>query len=84
MYRIRGKYIWIDNHAYDGMHAEKPPIKLEHLYETISNPDKIIMEAKPRVKALKWIGKRSIIVYYDEYEVDIYVRSISATRRKIV
>lgn len=53
--------ICIDDHAYDGMHAEKPPIKLEHLYET-----------------------RSIIVYYDEYEVDIYVRSISATRRKIV
>lgn len=57
---------------------------MEHLCEAIDDPDKRVAEGKARVKAMKWIGKRTIMVYYDEYEEDIYVRSVSATRKKVV
>ena len=66
------------------MNAERPPIKLEYLYEAVDDPDKTVAEGKTRIKAMKWIGKRTIIAYYDEYEEDIHVRSVSATRRKLV
>jgi len=84
MYKVREKYLWIEPHAYEGMVAERPAIQLEHVYEAIQSPDKVVLERKARVKAMKWIGKRTIIVYYDEYEEDIHVRGVSATRRKLV
>jgi hypothetical protein len=44
---------------------------------------KCIKESNGRLKAWKRIGKRTVIVFYDEDEEGIYVRSVSATRSEI-
>ena len=56
MYEIRGKYLWIEAHAYEGMNAERPPIKLEYLYEAVDDPDRTVTEGKTRVKAMNGSG----------------------------
>jgi len=69
----------IERHANDGMNAENPHIKVEHLEETLRNPDRIDGE-----QYMKWIGNRTIIAYVTEYPDYIEVRGVSATRRKII
>ena len=83
MYIIRGRTVWIERHAADAMNAEKPPIQVYEIIETLENPDRTIKEKDGRVKAMKWVNVRTIIVYYDEDKEDIYVKGTSATRRKI-
>lgn len=84
LYTVNGKYVWIERHANDGMNAERPYIKVEHVLETLRDPDKLEKEAGIRKKAIKWIGFRTIIVYYDETEEEIHVTGVSSTRRKLV
>jgi hypothetical protein len=68
----------ITRHAFDGMNAENPPIRIEHLEETLQNPDRIEGD-----QYRKWIADRTIIAYITEYNDYIEVRGVSATRRKI-
>lgn len=76
--QVRGKRLTIDKHAYDGMNAERPPVQpplVEFVLEEADQDD--------GHQALKAIGGRTIIVYYRETEDEIYVKSVSATRRKL-
>ena len=68
----------VNRHAFDGMNSETPPIKIEHLEETLQNPDRI--EGN---QYRKWIANRTIIAYVTECDEYIEVRGVSATRRKI-
>jgi hypothetical protein len=79
MSRIRGKRIMITRHASDEMNAEVPHIKFEHLEEVLYNPDMVQAD-----KYLKWIGRRTIIAYVTEHDDYVEVRSVSATRRRII
>lgn len=79
MFRLRDKRVMVSRHAFDGMNAEKPPIRVEHLEETLKNPDKVEGE-----KHMKWIGRRTVIAYLTEHPDYFEVRGVSATRRKIV
>ena len=82
MGRMHGKYVWYESHAIDGMNAERPPVKDSHVHETSKDPEQIIHESGNRIRVMKWIGGRTLIVYYDETEHDIYVRGVSATKRR--
>jgi hypothetical protein len=68
----------VNRHALDGMNSEIPPIRIEHLEETLQNPDRIEGD-----QYRKWIANRTIIAYITEYDDYIEVRGVSATRRKI-
>ena len=83
MYYVRRKPVFITPHAYDGMNAERAYIKVEQVLETLIEPDKIIKEFGVRHKTMKWLGNRTVIIYYDEYEDEIDVVGVSTTRRKI-
>lgn len=83
VYTIRGKRVWIAKHAFEGMSDEKPPVSTEHVLSAIADPDGSEMESGMRRKAWRWIGQRTIMVYYDELEDEIRVKAVSATRRKI-
>lgn len=78
MYNYRGKRIYIGRHALDGMNAERPPIKVDDVEETLKNPDKV--DGRQYVKR---IGKRTIIIYVQECLDYWDIQSVSATRRKI-
>ena len=78
-WRLRGKPVLVSRHAFDGMNAEVPPVSIEHLKEALENPDRVEGD-----KYLKWIGQRTLIAYLTEYPDYFEVRSVSATRRKIV
>lgn len=84
MHTVRKKSVWIDKYAYEGMNAEKPPIKPDVVMKILETPDKVEEETKERRKAMKWEKDRTIIVYYDEWEDEIDVKNVSSTRRKIV
>jgi len=77
--QIRGKEVMVSRHAFDGMNAENPPIRVEDVEETLVNPDNVQGN-----RSLKWIGRRTVIVYSTEYPDYIEVESVSATRRKLV
>ena len=77
--KLRGKEVMVSRHAFDGMNAENPPVSVEHLEETLNNPDLIQGE-----KYVKWIGRRTVIAYIIEYEDYFEVHGVSATRRKLV
>ena len=59
------------------MNAERPPIQEHDIEETLEHPDHDTGR-----EARRWIGARTIIVYYDEKE-DISVRAVSATSRRL-
>ena len=82
-YTVRGKVVWFDKHAGDGMNAERPPISVEEVIATLRHPDHRERQRKHREKRIRWIGTRSVIVYADETEDEIYVRSVSASRRRL-
>lgn len=82
MYIIRGKTVWLLKHAWEAMNAEKPPISVAEVMEAIESPDRIEREREGN-KVLKWVGNRTILVYYDEDEESIYVKGVSATRKRI-
>lgn len=76
---INGKWVYVNQHAYEGMNCEVPPIRTTDLRETLTNPDRIQGD-----RYAKWIGRRTIIAYVTECEDRIEVRGVSATRRKLV
>ncbi len=73
----------ITAHAYEGMLAEALHIKMEHVFEAIESPDKEIKESGVRKQVMKWIGSRTILVYYEEWEDEIRIVGVSATKRRI-
>lgn len=75
---MKGKPVMVNRHAFDGMNSEIPPIKIEHLEETLQNPDRFEGD-----QYRKWIANRTIIAYITEHDDYIEVRGVSATRRKI-
>lgn len=79
MIKIRGKEVMVSSHAFDGMNAENPPIRVEDVEETLTNPDKIQGN-----RYLKWIGRRTVIVYATEHPDYVEIEGVSATRRKLV
>jgi hypothetical protein len=83
MHTIRDRPVWFDRHALDGMNAERPRIGVSEVESVLEAPDRLDEEKGERRKASKHIGKRTIMVYYDEDEEGIYVRSVSATRSEI-
>jgi len=74
----KGKIIFINRHALDGMNAEKPPIRVDDVEETLKNPDNINNR-----QYTKWIGNRTIILYVQECPNYWNIQGVSATRRKI-
>jgi hypothetical protein len=74
----KGKIIFINSHAFDGMNAERPPIRVSDVEEALKNPDKVNGR-----KYMKWIGNRTIIIYVQECPDYWDIRSVSSTRRKI-
>lgn len=82
-YTIRRKAVWIERHAFEGMSGERPPVSTVEVMSTIEKPDGCEGKAGARQKVWRWIGERTIIVYYDEFEDEIHVKAVSATRRKI-
>jgi hypothetical protein len=79
MVQVRGKEVMVSRHAFDGMNAENPPIRVEDVEAALINPDSVQGN-----KSLKWTGRRTVIVYSNEYPDYIEVESVSATRRKLV
>jgi hypothetical protein len=74
----KGKIIFINRHALDGMNAERPPIRVNDVEETLKSPDKVNGR-----QYMKWIGNRTIIIYVQECPDYWDIRSVSSTRRKI-
>ena len=83
MYTVRGKRVWIERHAFEGMSSERPAVSTRELADTIARPDGAERESSARQKAWRRIGQRTVIVHYDELEEEIHVKAVSATRRKI-
>lgn len=75
---VRGKELDLGRHAAGGMLAERPPISLEDVIHALEEPNH-----DDGSTATKRIGKRTIIVRYEESEVDVFVRSVSATHRHL-
>lgn len=76
--QVRGKRLTYKRHAADGMNCENPPIREEDVELAISDPD-----TDTGSKVTRWIGMRTVIVYYDEWEDEINVRSVSATKSRL-
>ncbi len=74
----RGKHVTILPHAVDGMGCERPPIRPSVVLDVLELPD-----TDSGRLATAWLRNRTILVYYDEYEEQIEVRSVSATRRRL-
>lgn len=74
----RGKQATWTSHAFDGVDAERPPIRAEHVVSVLEEPD-----ADDGRCARAWRGYRTILVYYYEGEEEIEVRAVSATRRRL-
>lgn len=60
------------------MNAERSPIKVNEVEETLKKPDKVDGR-----QYMKWIGTRTIIIYVEECPDYWNIQSVSATRRKI-
>lgn len=75
---VRGKIVLIGKHAHEGMAAERPPLDEHDILAALETPDH-----DDGRQAGKRIGKRTIIVYYEETQDGIEVRSISATRSRL-
>lgn len=75
---VRGKPVIYRRHALDGMNAERPSVSEHDVEKVLEDPDQ-----DDGSKAVGRIGKRTIIVYYDESKEDIHVRGVSATSRRL-
>jgi len=64
------------------MNAERPPVSVNEVLLVLDGPDRRIRQRPPRVRYLRWIRRRTVMVYADEYEDEIYVGSVSASRRR--
>lgn len=74
----RGKPCEFTKHAHEEMHAERPPIDLDDVAWALEEPD-----SDDGHCATRRIRNRTILVYYEEREDEIYVRSVSATRTRL-
>ncbi len=78
---IRGKWSAFSKHASAAMAAERPPLDVNdvrEVREVREDPD----QDNGR-QAIKRLGRRTILVYYEEDDAQIYIRSASATRRRL-
>lgn len=78
MIRAREKWLRVEKHAIHGMASERPPIGLADLQQVLEEPD-----SDDEHQALTWIATRTVIVYYEAYEEEIHVESVSATRNRL-
>lgn len=69
----------MSRHAADGMACERPPIKDSTITRVLEEPDH-----DDQATAWKWINGRTVIVRYREDEQQIWVASVSATRRRLL
>lgn len=76
-YEVRGRPLYLTAHAVVGMDAERPPVGIVDVLRALEEPDH-----DDGKEATKWVGRRTIKVYYSEEGDRIYVRGISATRRR--
>lgn len=76
-FRARGKPVSFAAHALDGMAAERERVRAEDAVRVLDEPDH-----DNGKDASKWVGRRTIKVYYIEEEDRIFVRGVSATRRR--
>jgi hypothetical protein len=76
-FRARGKPVYFTAHAYEGMHGERKPVAPEAAVRVLDEPDE-----DDGHEARKWVGWRTIRVYYEEGPDLIEVRGVSATRRR--
>lgn len=72
----RGKPVAFTKHALEAMSCERPPVRSEDVLLALDEPD----EDTPQDGARKRLGRRTIIVRYAEYEDEIRVKTVSATR----
>lgn len=72
---IRGKWTAFSKHASDAMAAERPPLDVNDVLEAPDHDD--------GRQAFKRIGRPTILVYYEEDRAQVYVRGVSATRRRL-
>ncbi|HLE47980.1 MAG TPA: hypothetical protein VI818_06755 [Candidatus Thermoplasmatota archaeon] len=75
---IRGKDAAFSKHASQAMAAERPPLEVTDVQEVLETPDH-----DDGHKAFKRIGRRTVLVYYEEDDAQVFIRSASATRRKL-
>ncbi len=68
----------VDKHAFVGMHAERPPWHEQDVRHALEEPDH-----DDGRTATKRIGRRTIIVRYDEDDHEVFIRSVSGTRRAL-
>lgn len=74
----QGKFLTLAKHAVEGMNCERPPIQIHEVVEVIEEPDH-----DDGNQAIKWMGHRTLILYYSLYEDEIHVRSVSATKGRL-
>jgi hypothetical protein len=68
----------IEKHAAVGMACERPPIRENHILAVLEEPDH-----DDGHQAYKRVGPRTVIVYYEEDDDTVEVRSVSATRGRL-
>lgn len=76
--RARGKRIALTKHAAQALWNEWPAIDPWDVAHVLENPDEDTQENGARRR----IGRRTIIVRYEETEEAIHVRTVSATRSR--
>lgn len=75
---VRGERVFILPHAQDGMDGERPPIRPDDLARVLERPD-----SDDGTCARSHRRGRTILVYHDDLEDEIEIRSVSATRRSL-
>lgn len=74
----RGKQCRVSKHAHEGMQAERPPIDYGAVQFVLEEPS-----ADDGTRATRRVGRRTILVYYNEFDDEILIRSVSTTRSSL-
>lgn len=75
---VRGKLLTLSRHAFEGMNAERPPVRVHDVVRVLEDP-----ASDDGRCARRWIADRTVIVHYEEHEHQIDVQSVSCTRRQL-
>lgn len=75
---VRGKPVTFTRHALAGMDGERIAIGMDELLRVLEEPDH-----DDGKEARKWVGWRTIKVYYREEARHLWVLAASATRRRL-
>jgi hypothetical protein len=75
---VRGRWLTLTQHAFEGMQAERPPIRVVDVALVLEEPDH-----DQATFAWKRIGPRTVLVYYEEQAEALLVRAVSATRSRL-